>query len=328
MKDIILCSTIKSITPSFYVGSLSGVGTAAELNYASTMSLLLPDDVWSTSVFPYLDYQSMLRCSEVCQQFLHSVVPNVKELVIDDAHHMHPVPAHKFQGVERLDIRSYATFVQHKIRVCGETADRFVPFIAYFPKLKYVRLCGDDADKTFGRRQECQGLWLKNCWRNTEIVHTLIMTVCRAYYRGVISQNTTIFGMFDDVSLQDVQRYLHGHLLGDWDAAIGGYGPMSVAQYSPYEPGCRFCTSICSTIPVDQALLLCCPKNREDIFIDLSFCLLSPEKVSILISRPGGWEGYIKMFKGIYSKENINFDSISRGGEGRTFLGLKDEMNH
>ena len=121
----------------------------------------LHDDVWSTGVFPFLDYQSILRCSEVCRQF-HRVMPSIKDftLVIHHPHNMNIIHAKRFNSVERIDIRNFSRATSTRptgnVKLCSETATRFVNFIKRFPNIKEVYIGHPEyigGDRIWGSRK-------------------------------------------------------------------------------------------------------------------------------------------------------------------------------
>ena len=305
-----------------------------DMMYEHEKNAIIPDDVWSTKIFPYLDYQSILRCSEVCRQFLHHVIPNVRELVIERPRDMHIIPARKFVGVENVDCQCFVTrlhpgsYYNRENIVCRDTSERFVPFIGCFPNAKHVRICyGTPWCDIFGSRSAAR-LELEHCKTlgAFDIVHRLIISICAAYRTGLFPPNMKVYGLFED--LTDVQKHLHGHDISENDvtSAIFRYNThedvdrlvaedpslLALGPYNPNVPGCSFCNDICSYLPVEQACRLRSANYRGEVFVvsddfyKHNICLLPEEKACAIVSRRGGREAYMELFKDIYSSEKFS----------------------
>ena len=168
-------------------------------------------------------------------------------------------------------------------------------------------------DTIFGSR-DIQDLIIRYCDTKDkyEIIHRLIIAVCAAYRTGSLSLNTRIYGLFEEHVLEDIQRYLHG----DSEDCPQNDQFEAIAQYNSKEPGCQFCTSICSSIHLGTACEIRCALFRGEEFVENDnqiahgLCLTAEEKVDIIASRNGGKDAYMGMFKELYSKDKMTFGSF------------------
>lgn len=103
-------------------------------------------------------------------------------------------------------------------------------------------------------------------------------------------------GVFDDKVFEDI----HQQHFSIFRAETNGYSKQMWTN---------LCASVLSSIPLDQACQLSCAKSRGEYYQgteeEYSLPQTAKEKVDIIMSRDGGREAYLNLFRCIYSEEEI-----------------------
>lgn len=128
------------------------------------------------------------------------------------------------------------------------------------------------------------------------IFYGFVNSICSAYRDGDFPSHLQVMGVFDDKVFEDI----HQQHFSIFRAETNGYSKQMWTN---------LCASVLSSIPLDQACQLSCAKSRGEYYQgteeEYSLPQTAKEKVDIIMSRDGGREAYLNLFRCIYSEEEI-----------------------